>query len=89
MNVIWLCRYISGICVLLFVMGSLISYAPSAETFMILHQTIAGCGAFIAALLAIVLNRLPRSHWIHQSKPLWVGFVAVAVAVTVLVAFGG
>jgi hypothetical protein len=85
MNIVWLCRYICVVCILLFVSGMLISHAPSAELLIVVHQVLAGCGAFIAFIGAIYLNRLPATHWAHRSKPLWVAFLAIAVAVTALV----
>lgn len=84
MNTVWMCRYICGIFVLLFISGTLISFAPGAEASMIVYYVITGSGAFSAALAALYLNRLPKEHGVHRSKPLWMAFVAVTVTVIAL-----
>ena len=84
MNVVWLCRYICLVFVLLFAMSMATSYAPSAESFAILIQSITGGGAVIAAILAVIFNQFPSDHWVRKSRPLWIAFVVVAVAVTLL-----
>jgi hypothetical protein len=60
------------------------SYAPGAEGLRNVEQAALGCGAVFMMGLALLLRCLPRLHWIHRSRPLWAGFVAVAVTLTVL-----
>ena len=85
MTIIWLCRYICIAFALLFLMSLLTSYAPNAENFATICQTITGGAALVAAIAAILLNRMPKSHWIRRSKPTWIVFVLIAIAVTVLI----
>ena len=84
-----ICRYICGVFILLFVSGTLITYAPGAETFMIFHQVIAGGGAISAAAAANWLNRLPETHWVHQSRPLSITFLVIAMIATALMVSAG
>jgi hypothetical protein len=84
MHIVWLCRYICLVFTLLFAMSMVTSYAPGAENFAFVIQSITGGGAAIAAILAVFLNRFPSDHWVRQSRPLWIAFVLVAVAVTLL-----
>jgi hypothetical protein len=84
MKLVWLCWYICSMLALLFVLSSLITYAPSAEGFGQFVQAATGSGAMIAFGLAVCLHRLPHDHWVNRSKPLWAGLTVVAVSVTVL-----
>ena len=45
--------------------------------------------ALLAGGAAVGLGRLPPTHRVHQSKPLWAGLVAVAVTVTLLLVLVG
>jgi hypothetical protein len=85
MRVIWLCWYLSGIQALLFVLASLITYGPGAESFEMMMLTMSGSGALVTAGLAILLSRLPPDHWIHQSRQLWAGLLAAAATLTIFV----
>lgn len=46
-------------------------------------------GAGVGIALALWLGHFPEDHWIHQSRPLWVVFVTVAVTITVLLVLVG
>jgi hypothetical protein len=89
MSVVWLSWYISGMMTLLFVVSSLISYAPEAQRAGVIIQ--AGCagGALCWAALAMWLGRYPHDHWVHRSKSLWASFAAVAILVTVMLVLVG
>jgi hypothetical protein len=43
-----------------------------------------GAGALLAGGAAVGLGRLPTTHRLHHSRPLWAGLVAVAIAATLL-----
>jgi hypothetical protein len=45
--------------------------------------------ALLAGGAAVGLGRLPTTHRVHQSKPLWAGLVVVAVTVTLLLVLVG
>ena len=75
----------SAMFALLCVFLSSITYVPGpGET-----ETVIELGSAAASILCIVvalwLRRFPRTHWIHKSKPLWVGCVVIAVALTLIV----
>ena len=89
MRLVWLSWYVSGMLALLSVLTSLISYAPGPNRVETLLPIVFATGAFVGIGASVCLGRLRREHWIHQSKPLWAGFVAVALAVTVLVVLIG
>jgi hypothetical protein len=89
MRVVWLSWYISGVLTLLFLLSSLISYGPGAKLFGAVVQSIACGGAVAGIALASRLGRLPRDHWVHTSRPLWAGLVAVAVTLTLLMVLVG
>jgi hypothetical protein len=50
-------------------------------------NVISAFGALIGAFTGLWLNGYPREHWVHQSRPLWTGFIVIAMTVTV--AFAG
>jgi hypothetical protein len=89
MNTVWLCRYSCLMCAMLFPMTLLISYGPGADTFAFLLQGGTACGTLLAGILAILANRLPPSHWVHQSLPAWIILAAVAVTVTAMMVSAG
>ena len=60
MNLIWLCRLISILFALMFVMSLFVTWAPGAETLAGMIQITTGCGALAAGIVAIALNRSNR-----------------------------
>jgi hypothetical protein len=89
MRVVWLAWYISGVLLLLAVLASAITYHPNADKLGRVLPTVFGCGGLLAGVVAVGLGRLPPGHRVHQSKPVWAGCVAVAVAVTLLLILVG
>jgi hypothetical protein len=88
-RVIWLLWYICGVCLLLALMASAITYHPAIRYQGALFTSLF-CGvALVAGVMAIGLGRLPPTHRIHRSKSLWVGLVALAVSVTLLLVLVG
>lgn len=75
--------------VLLTVVSSAITYVPSAQWLGVLFSA----GSFVAAVtsagLAATFGRLPSSHWVHTSRPLFVMSVVAASVVTLLFAVIG
>jgi|LakMenE01Jun11ns_1017448.scaffolds.fasta_scaffold9692347_2 hypothetical protein len=86
MRVVWLSWYISGVCAIVAIMASAITFHPSVQYLGLVLAAVFGGLALVAAGLAIGLWRLPLSHHVHQSKPLAAGLVVAAVAVTLLLA---
>jgi hypothetical protein len=89
MRIVWLAWYISGACLLLALMASAITYHPDAQYEGVVLPAVFGGGAILAGGAAIGLGRLPPTHRVHQSKPLWAGLVAIAVFVTLLLVLVG
>jgi hypothetical protein len=89
MRLVWLSWYISGMLALLFVLLSLVSYAPGAEGAGAVMQGVSGSGALLGIAMALWLTRFPRDHWVHRSKPIWAGCIAAAATVTLLVVLIG
>lgn len=89
MRVAWLAWYICGVCLVLALMASAITYHPNIQYLgVILPIAFAGL-ALLAGLSAVGLGRLPSTHRVHQFRPLWAGLVVIAVAVTLLMILVG
>jgi len=84
MRVVWLAWYICGVCLLSALLASAISYHPDIQHLGAVLPAVFGGVALLAGAAAIRLGQLPPTHRVHQSKSLWAGLVAVAVAVTLL-----
>ena len=89
MRVVWLAWYICGVCLLLALLASAITYHPDLQRLGVMLPAAFGGAAIVAAGAAIGLGRLAPMHWVHQSRPLWVGLVAIAVSVTLLLVLVG
>jgi hypothetical protein len=89
MNLVWLCRYISAASGLGFLLSLMITYAPQAEPVVLSMHLVFASAAIAFGVAAFALRKLPASHWIHQSRPLWGTLVAIAIAVTFLFATTG
>ncbi len=85
MRIVWLLRYICGAWLLLALLASAITYAPDIDYLGLLLPIVFMSMALLAAGAEIGLGRLPPTHRIHQSKLLWAGLLALAVAATLLV----
>jgi hypothetical protein len=85
MTLVGLSWYLSGMLALLHLLFSLITFGPEAEAFVITALAGTACGSLAFAGLACYLRRLPQRHWIHHSKPVWVCYVVLASAVTLVV----
>jgi hypothetical protein len=90
MGVVGLAWYNCGLCALLAVMFSVITYAPPGPgpVERALPVVFAG-GSVIAAAAAVGLGCLPPAHRVRQSRSLWVLVAVVAASVTVLAALIG
>jgi hypothetical protein len=89
MRVIWLAWYICGVCLLLALLASAITYRPNFQHLGVVLPAAFGGAALLAGAAAVGLGRLPLTHRVHQSKPLWAGLIAVAVTVTLLLVLVG
>jgi hypothetical protein len=89
MRVVWLAWYICGVCLLLALLASAITYHPDIQHLGVVLPAASGGVALLAGGAAVGLGRLPPTHRVHQSKPLWAGLVAVAVAVTLMLVLVG
>ena len=89
MRVIGLLWYICGVCLLLALIASAITYHPSVRYQGALFTSLFGGIALVAGVMAIGLGRLPRTHRIHRSRTLWAGLVALAASVTLLLVLVG
>ena len=89
MRVVWLAWYICGVCLLLALLASAITYHPGVQHLGVVLPAAFGGVALLAGGAAVGLGRLPPLHRVHQSKPLWAGLVAVAVTVTLLLVLVG
>jgi hypothetical protein len=89
MRVVWLAWYICGVCFLLALLASAITYRPDIQHLGVVLPAAFGGVALLAGGAAVGLGRLPPIHPVHQSKALWASVVAVAVAVTLLLVLVG
>jgi hypothetical protein len=89
MRVVWLAWYICGVCLLLALLASASTYHPDIQHLGVALVAAFGGVALLAGGAAVGLGRLPPTHRVHQSKPLWAGLVAVAVAVTLMLVLVG
>ena len=89
MRVVWLAWYICSVCLLLALLASAISYHPDFQHLGVLAPAAFGGVALLAGGAAVGLGRLPPTHRVHQSRPLWDGVGAVAVTVTLLLILVG
>lgn len=84
-GITFLAWYACGAFALLAFLTSLITYVPSAQA----TGALATVGSMIAAVLsgaaAMLFGRLPPTHWVHTSRPLWATAVVAASAVTLIV----
>ncbi len=89
MRVVWLAWYICGVCLLLTLLASAITYHPHIQRLGVVLPAAFGGVALLAGGAAVGLGRMPPTHRVHGSKPLWAGLVAVALAVTLLLVLVG
>ena len=89
MKALWLIRYISSVCVLLAVVASVVTYHPDIQAFGRVLPPAFVCVALLGFGLAARLERMSPLHWVHQSKSVQCGLVAVAVSVTLLLVVVG
>jgi hypothetical protein len=89
MRVVWLAWYICGVCLLLALLASAITYHPDIQHLGVVLPAVFGGVALLAGGTPAGLGRLPLTHRVHQSKPLWAGFVAGAVIATLLLVLVG
>jgi hypothetical protein len=89
MRIFWLAWYICGVCLLLALLASAVTYHPDIQYLGVVLPAAFGGVALLAGGAAAGIGRLPQSHRVHQAKPLWAGLVAVAVVVTLLLVLVG
>jgi hypothetical protein len=89
MRVVCLAWYICGVCLLLALSASAITYHPDSQYLgVVLPAAFAGV-ALLAGVAAIGLGRLSPTHRLHKSRPLLASVVAVAATVTLLLVLVG
>jgi hypothetical protein len=88
-GITFLAWYACGAFALLTLLASLITYVPNAEAAGALFTV----GSLIAALLsgtaALLLGRIPPTHWVHTSRSLRATAIVVVSAATLLVIMMG
>jgi hypothetical protein len=89
MNVTWLSWYISGVLALAAVTTSFMTFHPDFGWWALALPVMFGAGAIVALGAAVALGRLPATHWVHESRPVRVGFAAAAVTFTLLLVLVG
>ena len=89
MRVAWLAWYICGVCLLLTLVASAITYVPKIQHRGVVLPAAFGGVAFLAGGAGVGLGQLPPTHWVHQSKPIRAGLVAGACTVTLLLVLVG
>jgi hypothetical protein len=89
MRVAWLAWYICAVSLVLAILASAITYHPDVQRLAVALPAALGGVALLAGGAAVGLGRLPSTHCVHQSRPLWTGLVAVAVAATLLLVLLG
>jgi hypothetical protein len=89
MRIDWLAWYICGVCLLLALLASVITFHPNIQHLGVVLPAAFSGVALLAVVAAVGLGRLPPTHRAHQSKPLWAGLVVVAVSVTLLLVLLG
>jgi hypothetical protein len=89
MRVVWLAWYICVVCLLLALSASVITYHPDFQHLGVVSPAAFGGVALLAGGAAVGLGRLPPTHRVHQSRPLWAGVVVVAVTVTLFLVLVG
>jgi hypothetical protein len=89
MRVVWLAWYLCGVCLLLALLASLITYHPDvAYLSVVLPAAFAGL-TLLAGGAAVPLGRLPATHRLRQSQPLWACLVTLAVGATLFLVLVG
>jgi hypothetical protein len=81
--------YICGVCLLLALSASAITYHPEIQHLGVLLPPTFGGVALLACGAAFGLGRLPPTHRVHQSRLLWASVGAVAVTVTLFLVLVG
>ncbi|OWK43884.1 hypothetical protein [Fimbriiglobus ruber] len=89
MRLVWLAWYVCGLCLLIALLASFVTYHPTIKHLGRVIPIVFGGCALLAGGVAIALGQLPPTHRIHQSKPLWVAAAAVAITVTLLLVLVG
>ena len=87
MRLIWLVRYFTVFFAMSVVASQFTTTVPNARTAAMVWDAIFAWGAFVGAFICVWVSRLPSEHWVHHYRPLWTGFVVVAL--TVVVCFYG
>jgi hypothetical protein len=79
MKLTWLCWYLSGYVALLCLGASFVTVVPEKRNWLAATQAVLAVSTVAMAALAIRLERLPETHWVHRSGSPWAEFV---VAIT-------
>lgn len=89
MRITWLAWYICGVCLILVLLTSMITWHPDAQHWAGIVPAVLGSAGLLAGGAAVGLGRLPLTHPLQRSKPMWAGFVAIAITVILLLIFVG
>jgi hypothetical protein len=89
MSVARLCWLLAGVLAVLSLKTSAITHAPPGPVpFERMLPVLFGGGALFAIGLAAALNLLPRTHRVHQARPLRVGVIATLTTTVVMLLVG-
>ena len=84
MRIVWLASYICSVCLLLSLSASAITYHPDIQHLTVVLPAAFGGVALLAGGAAVWLGRLPPTHRLQRSRPLWAVVVAIVVTVATL-----
>lgn len=88
MTIVGFARLTSAVLAVLAVLSSAITYVPAPWHPEVVVPGGLALGAVLAGLLAFLLRRLPKAHWVHRSDLAWV-YAAVAVIIIAALALVG
>jgi hypothetical protein len=88
MTVVRLAWLISGLLTLLALLSSAITWVPAPWHPETVVPGGLALGASMTALFAIGLGRLPPTHWVHSTGPVWVCLAGAAIVVALLALIG-
>jgi hypothetical protein len=89
MRIVWLAWYICGVCLLLALLASAVTFHADSQHLGVVLPAVFGAVALLAGRAAVGIGRLPPTHRVHESKPLCGGLVVVAIGATFLLVLIG
>ena len=83
MKVVWLAWFLCGVCLLIALVSSVVTYHTDIKHLGQLLPSVFGGIGLLAGAAAVGLQSLTPTHGVHQSKPLLAALVAVAVTLKI------